>query len=309
MSQSNWSLAKLARRIVGGRKHEVLSARSPNRVENCTPHEQKILDEYRRHVATAYRNIPLTGAQTLVDPYIVNCSPAGIPFRFLIGNTNGQLWYDVAPTSGWSELEVIRDYLIEPGDIVFDCGAHQGFYSLCMAGLTTPRGHVYAFEPFPQNCDLIDFNIRLNNCKNLTLVRSAVSDKTGKARAGQADQSIEFTSHKDTLDISTLALDDFTQATPTVLKLDVEGYEGFALRGARRLLATLPKIDLEVHASFLPRFGMTVGDVLGEIDWSRYKSWIYMGGKLTDFDVANPPDKPNFHIFAVPKDSAKAPRA
>jgi Methyltransferase FkbM domain len=53
---------------------------------------------------------------------------------------------------------------------------------------------------------------------------------------------------------------------PTVLKIDIEGAEILALRGARKLLSGLfgPKprvVFLEVHPKFLPAFNAVVEDV------------------------------------------------
>jgi FkbM family methyltransferase len=80
-------------------------------------------------------------------------------------------------------LEVVKRLgLLRPGSVVFDVGAHQGCYSLCFASWVGPRGHVYSFEPFPQNADLIRYNAQLNRAQNITVVEAAVGATKGRNR-------------------------------------------------------------------------------------------------------------------------------
>jgi predicted methyltransferase len=39
--------------------------------------------------------------------------------------------------------------LVRPGDIVFDIGANQGYFTLLFSDLVGPAGYVHAFEPVP----------------------------------------------------------------------------------------------------------------------------------------------------------------
>ncbi len=58
---------------------------------------------------------------------------------------------------------------INKGDIVIDIGANIGYYTLLFARLVGNTGKVYAFEPDPRNCLLLEKNIQINNHKNIIL--------------------------------------------------------------------------------------------------------------------------------------------
>lgn len=58
-----------------------------------------------------------------------------------------------------------------------DIGANLGLHSLLMARI---GWDVTAYEPDPNHAQLLERNLRLNNVENVTLVRSAVSDRSGE---------------------------------------------------------------------------------------------------------------------------------
>src|SRR5262249_47036210 len=99
----------------------------------------------------------LVGGLTSVPAYITRRTFAGVELDLVMTDLAGKQWYDTG--HAWRDLEFIRDMgLIEPGDVVFDVGAHQGAYTLCFSAWTGPSGHVYAFELLRPNCDLIELN-------------------------------------------------------------------------------------------------------------------------------------------------------
>jgi len=56
-----------------------------------------------------------------------------------------------------------RPYLIpKPGDVVVDVGAHIGTYSLLACRAMNGEGKIYAYEPDPDNFDLLKKNISIN---------------------------------------------------------------------------------------------------------------------------------------------------
>src|SRR4051794_3980438 len=52
--------------------------------------------------------------------------------------------------------------VLAPGDTAVDVGAHIGFFTMHMAALVGPAGHVYAFEPFDANADLLERSVAEN---------------------------------------------------------------------------------------------------------------------------------------------------
>ncbi len=68
---------------------------------------------------------------------------------------------------------------IWPDDVVIDIGANVGVFSILAAKRT--RNMVYAFEPFPGNCDIFTNVISINHLSNVILQQAAVSDSIGSA--------------------------------------------------------------------------------------------------------------------------------
>src|SRR5712664_503422 len=59
-------------------------------------------------------------------------------------------------------------------DFVLDVGAHIGSYSLRYSGLVGERGSVLAFEPEPNNCRMLRWNLRLNQTQNVIIHQEGI---------------------------------------------------------------------------------------------------------------------------------------
>jgi len=129
------------------------------------------------------------------------------------------------------------------GMTVLDLGAHIGYYTLIAAKLVGPEGKVFAFEPEPQNFSLLERNVALNGYKNVTLVQKAVSDKTGIAEFYLDTESWGHSlspigRSKESISVSVICIDEFIPegTAVDVIKINIEGAEGRAVRGMERLL-------------------------------------------------------------------------
>jgi FkbM family methyltransferase len=72
---------------------------------------------------------------------------------------------------------LMRNNVIEEGDVVVDIGANIGLFSLY--ALNQGCKEVYAVEPIPEACNIIRQIIKLNSIDNLYLDECALSNKTG----------------------------------------------------------------------------------------------------------------------------------
>ncbi|HEV3470234.1 MAG TPA: FkbM family methyltransferase [Pyrinomonadaceae bacterium] len=156
---------------------------------------------------------------------------------------------------------------IKAGMTVYDCGANVGYFSVMLARLVGPRGRVYAFEPSPASLESLRAARDLNGLANLSVVPQGVWDRRARLRfrRGGAGESL-VSDHVEgvfgesgargpreaAVEVEVNSLDDFVYAEgnppPDFIKLDVEGAEGRALAGARRLLAERrPGLLLEIH--------------------------------------------------------------
>jgi FkbM family methyltransferase len=149
-----------------------------------------------------------------------------------------------------AERQLLRKSLF-PGAVVVDVGANIGVYSQFLSRYVGPSGAVHSFEPSPDNFrrlraatrDLI--NVRAN--------RAAVGNHTGQSKLYVSnDLNVDHRSYVPSGDsrravlIEMVALDDYFKPGETVnlIKLDVQGYELHALRGAERVLQENPDIKL-----------------------------------------------------------------
>ena len=153
------------------------------------------------------------------------------------------------PTEASVQL-VFREYC-KPGDIVFDIGANKGALSKLMSRFVGPKGIVCAFEASPRVIELLHYNLVLAGCHNVTVYNRAVYHETG-AKVGlyevsHLNESLYNTyspldKRDATLDdqVLTVTLDDFVDQSglvPSFIKIDIEGAELDALRGAHKLLS------------------------------------------------------------------------
>jgi len=155
--------------------------------------------------------------------------------------------------------------VVRPGQHVIDAGAHAGLYALTMGRLVGPTGSVWAFEPMATQAGWLELGIRENGADGVVhLERTALTDRAGDAEMVVAERSFDpgaarlrgrgaIAAGQRAVRVRTAALDDVAIARPIAfMRLDVEGAEALALRGASRVLAEdRPVLLVEVHADLL----------------------------------------------------------
>ena len=162
--------------------------------------------------------------------------------------------YDRAPSThrrlyslykGWSdraERAALRR-LITPGMTVYDIGANIGIYTQFLAKLVGVSGRVVAFEPEHRNVERL--RTATHQYHQVEVLHAAVSDRSGILKLYVAeDLNVDHRSYpcegsRSFVEINAIALDDFAvdRGTVDVIKMDIQGAELAALRGARRMLS------------------------------------------------------------------------
>jgi len=162
----------------------------------------------------------------------------------------------------------VFERIVNPGSVVFDIGAHVGYWSLGLARLVGAAGHVVAFEPLPENHRRLMANIALNEFEPAVhAVAAAVTDQDGPETLevhGNTSMSRlvgvhgRVTEFRRALAVRGLTLDTFVFAEknphPEVIKMDIEGGEERAILGMRRVLAECrPILLIELHGPVAAR--------------------------------------------------------
>ena len=175
-----------------------------------------------------------------------------------------------------------------PGAILFDIGAHCGLFAhvFCAARDDT---RVVAFEPGHTLRAVCSEVAAANGFGDRIIVEgAAVGSYVGVVRGSvQANGFAAF----DVEDGATAT--DFMMTTvdaecarlgvvPTVLKIDVEGYEQEVLIGARQLLADHgPLLLLELHVTMLAQRGQHVRHIVRELAALGYAFFDHSGAPLS----------------------------
>lgn len=196
------------------------------------------------------------------------------------------------------ELDFVRR-TVQPGQTVLDIGANIGLFTITMAALAGPTGRVYAFEPLPQLASLLERSINENDFGDrIVLERAAVSDTPGSGQlisaakttnAGGAylnEGAVPF-GHEAT-DVKLITLDTYPLRRPVhFIKIDVEGAELLAFRGARALLQTdRPIIMSELHPAQLARVsGCTAAEFVAEVEGHGYTCHELSGSELIPLTI------------------------
>ena len=207
-----------------------------------------------------------------------------------------------------SECRFVRRFL-KPGMTFLDLGANLGQYTLLAAWRVGKTGAVHSFEPSSRMFSELGFNLRLNDLSDICVLnRMAISDLVGMANLSVYEPGAEvFCSlgtrrwENHTLvgyeQVETTTIDNYVRshkiAKVDLIKMDIEGAELLALRGARDLLSQskAPAIILEVGDLNTQGFGYQAVEIcehLKQMDYrmyglSRYGRLVYLAKYPDDY--------------------------
>ncbi|WP_248963966.1 FkbM family methyltransferase [Sphaerisporangium perillae] len=160
---------------------------------------------------------------------------------------------------------------------IVDMGANIGIYS-CVAAAIAPAGaQVLAFEPVPENLRFLHRNAAANGLSTRIHVEAvAVGDRVGELLLHLSDRqsgthsaaAVGEPSSRGSITVPMVSLDEYLERrhdapAPDLMKIDVEGYDGHALRGVRATLARhRPAVFVEFQPAQLAGCGFSTGEFL-----------------------------------------------
>jgi len=168
--------------------------------------------------------------------------------RWIVGSAIHRCWlgfYEYEKQQ-WVSREVRAD------SVFWDIGANVGFYSL-LASKLVGSGKVFAFEPAPRNLSYLRKHLALNRVTNVEVLTMAVSDRNGTSSFEIEETGfMGHLSGEGSITVPTATLDSLvdegTVLPPDYVKMDIEGAELLALRGASRTFQRFrPVLFLATH--------------------------------------------------------------
>ncbi|MEJ0065028.1 MAG: FkbM family methyltransferase [Caulobacteraceae bacterium] len=190
------------------------------------------------------------------EPYRVN----GQVLRFAAGTRPVRLRYASSPNAvnryDALQIKLILERVRE-GDFCLDVGGHVGAVALIMAVQSGHTGRVITFEPDPYSRAVMERNFSLNpHVRRPDIEPMAISDVSKTlpfySDGGHANSSLTGygVGQAEQLTVHAVTLNDYLASVarpPSLVKIDIEGAEVEALKGATNLLAGQALIVCELH--------------------------------------------------------------
>lgn len=193
-----------------------------------------------------------SAVRRLTDPVVTRVR---VP---IVGGLNRGAWWSLASAGsgyasgrrGRAQMEVLAA-LMRPGDVVWDVGAHHGYVTLLAARIVGPRGAVHAFEPSAANRRRLERHLRWNRATNVRVHGCALADHEGEATFGSAGSSKTMALGGGGECVAVRRADQLVRAgqaaSPTFLKIDVEGAEAEAVEGMLGVVPPHARMLIGVH--------------------------------------------------------------
>jgi len=177
-------------------------------------------------------------------------------------------------------LRLLIDYTFREDSCGVDVGAHKGVFLREMTRVA-PNGHHAAFEALPELAEALALEFGESAVHPAAVGETAGSmtfmrNRSTLAQSGMAGRRERGDQHLEPIEVPVVALDDVLIHPPTLIKIDVEGAEGFVLRGAKAILSRhRPIVWLEHGADASRECGIEPAEIFS----------IFAGAGMRVFDV------------------------
>jgi FkbM family methyltransferase len=190
------------------------------------------------------------GSRLVPGPVVLEVTPGG---RLLVApgmrGATGSVYCGLLEFEDMSfVLHVTR-----PGDCFVDVGANVGVYTVLAA---SAGAHCIAFEPTPETFRLLLENVALNGAQDRVQAHAvAVGRSTGVVTFATGTDTVDHVVRREEAAATSLRVPVTTldatviDGSPTILKIDVEGFETEVVHGANDVLSrpTLVALIVEVN--------------------------------------------------------------
>jgi FkbM family methyltransferase len=169
--------------------------------------------------------------------------------------------------SWFTMVGYLKNYSLKEGDTVIDVGAYYGYFTIYAARKVGKTGKVIAFEPDPENFEILKNNVALSGLNNVILVERGLFNKNTEVDLSSDFSRSSIVENKNaqssSIKIQCSPLDDEMRNLGInridFLKMDIEGAEVEALEGAEEALKNISHVAI---ACYHVREGKTTGEIL-----------------------------------------------
>lgn len=186
---------------------------------------------------------------------------------------------------------LLKNLSLKDGEIAIDIGANIGWFSILLNRVSSPNAKIFSFEPNQNNYRLLVENLHKNKCYNVEAIAKAVSDKNGTGELyiypekNSGRHSLLPSNGLSKKVVDTVALNNFFEEyiyrKVKFLKLDIEGFEYFALKGSSKILEFVPLIMMELSPNLYPK-NAGILEILNLMYEKSYKAYRLCKGTLVN---------------------------
>ena len=211
-------------------------------------------------------------------------------------------------TNDTYEPELLKEIksTLKNGSTFIDGGANIGFFSLIASKLIKPTGVVIAFEPTPLTSKYLKKNIKINNISNIIVSNNGLSSSENKLPfllsnnpEGNSiiynNEAKNLQSGNKIIEINTITIDRFCEKNNIkkidLIKLDIEGQELEAIKGAKETLLTNKdiKIIFELNIAYNKsgvEFAKEIFTELKKLNFSNFEALLTPRISIKDLNTS-----------------------
>lgn len=161
-------------------------------------------------------------------------------FRFWFNTGDREMGVRMGMDDYQGRITGLTRKLVRPGMHCLNIGAHYGFYACLMAHSAGESGMVHAFEPMPENFELLSRNVRENQFQgHVRTYQLASSDQTGSIELSVLPHMFVAGNVAGTkkAKAEAIRLDEVVKEPIHFIKMDIEGHEPAAIAGMAGIIA------------------------------------------------------------------------
>ena len=211
----------------------------------------------------------------------------GRQYRMYLPNISGTdvVQREIYYSKSFYEYDYIpyfEKYLVSSKSVVVDVGANIGNHTLIFSSVLNVK-LVHSFEPMPDTFKILQKNTELNNLQNVVLNNLAVGSRDAYAVASvynPNDLGGTNVMYQDGGNLPVISLDNYFSdkpQLPSLIKIDVEGFELEVLKGGTQIISKAkPVIFIESHPHQYPDIKKFFEDIGYKLYFELgYSNYIY----------------------------------